>query len=143
MAKYPYFRDFHEDVRKVAHEAAEEFKKTAAEADQKADHSIVEKNLKRLGELSLFGLHIPREYGGQGLDIISHVIALEEMAKACVSTAFTCSTHTQALSCINMEGTEEQKRKYLPHLCKDKISAFALTEPMAGSDAASIKTTAR
>jgi len=143
MSKYPYFSDIHEEVVKVARVASDEFNKRASEADQKADHSIVESNLKRLAELNLSGLSIPKEYGGQGLDMISHVLVVEEIAKACVSTAFTFSTHTQAMGCIYQDGTDEQKRKYIPILCKDKIGAFALTESTAGSDPGSGKTRAK
>ncbi len=143
MSDYPYFRDVHEDVREIARGAAEEFKKTAAEADETADYSIVERNLKRLGELGLLGLHMPEEYGGAGLDLVSHYVALEEIAKGCLATAFSYNTHRLAMDVINIGGTEEQKKKYLPPLCKDKIASFAITEPEAGSDAAAIKTRAK
>ena len=143
MSDYPYFRDVHEDVRETARGAAEEFKKTAAEADETADYSIVERNLERLGELGLLGLHMPEEYGGAGLDLVSHYVALEEIAKGCLATAFSYNTHRLAMDVINIGGTEEQKKKYLPPLCKDKIASFAITEPEAGSDAAAIKTRAK
>ena len=143
MSKYPYFKDIHEEVLKVARAASEEFKKRASDADRNADHAIVESNLKRLEELNLSGLAIPREYGGQGLDMVAHTLVVEEIAKVCLSTAFTFSTHTQAMGCIYYDGTDEQKKKYLPALCKDKIGAFALTEPSAGSDPASGKTRAK
>lgn len=142
MANYPYFTDIHEDVRKTARGAAEEFKERAAEADQNADYTIVEKNLKRLGELSLLGIHIPERYGGQGLDLVSCAIALEEVAKSCASTALSYDAQTLTIDCINGGGTEEQKKKYIPSLCKDKIGAFALSEPEAGSDAAALRTKA-
>ena len=135
MAIYPYFEDIHEDVRKTAWGAAEEFKKTAAEADEKVDYSIVEKNLKRLGKLSLLGLCIPEKYGGQGLDVISYVLAVEELAKTCASTVASYNGQSLTSFSIDYAGAEEQKMKYLPPLCADKIGAFALTEPMAESDA--------
>jgi butyryl-CoA dehydrogenase len=139
---YPYFKDIHEDVRETARGAAEEFKKTAAEADEKADHSIVEKNLKRLEELGLQGLDIPEKYGGQGLDVTSCVITIEEVAKTCASTAISYIPNHLITHSLYHRGREEQKLKHIPPLCKDKIAAFALTEPVAGSDAAAIQTKA-
>ncbi|MCD6358570.1 MAG: acyl-CoA dehydrogenase family protein [Dehalococcoidia bacterium] len=143
MAEYPYFKDIHEDVRQIARGVAAEFKKTAAEADENSDYSIVERNLKRLGELNLLGLHIPKEFGGQGLDLISYMVALEEIEKACGGTGMSYDAQTLAIDSINEAGSDEQRKKYLPLLCKDKISAFGLSEPGAGSDSAALKTTAR
>jgi butyryl-CoA dehydrogenase len=142
MAIYPYFEDIHEDVRKTARGAAEEFKKTAAEADENADHSIIERNLKRLGELGLRGLDIPEKYGGQELGVISYAITVEEAAKACASTAISYVADNTALHSLYYGGREEQKLKHIPPLCKDKLVAFALTEPAAGSDAAAVQTRA-
>jgi len=89
MGKFPYFSDIHEEIREIARGAAEEFKKTAEEADRNHDYKIIEKNMKRLGELNLFGIHVPTEYGGEGLDLVGHFVALEEVAKGCLSTAFS------------------------------------------------------
>jgi|UniRef100_A0A7J3SL09 butyryl-CoA dehydrogenase len=142
MVEYPYFEESHKDVRDVARSAAEEFKEKAPEADEKEDFTIIERNLKRLGELGLLGLRIPPEYGGAGMDVRSYVIALEELAKVCASTALSYDAHVLAADSILIGGTEEQKKKYLPQLSKDKIGAFALSEPMAGSDAAALRATA-
>ncbi len=142
MGDYPYFTDVQKDVREIAQGAAQEFKETAAEADRTADYHIVEKNLKRLGELGLLGLQVPEEYGGTGLGYISHFVALEEIARTCLSTAFSFNTQRLAMDAILVGATEEQKKKYLPPLCKDKISSFATTEPEAGSDVAAMKTRA-
>lgn len=143
MEKLPYFEDVHKDVQDVAKKAAEEFSQTAPIADEKEDYTIIEKNLKRLGELGILGLRIPAEYGGQGLDMRSYVLSLEEIAKVCPSTALSYDAHVLAADSIMFAGNEDQKKKYLPMLAKDKIGAFALSEPYAGSDAAALKTTAQ
>jgi len=142
MGKFPYFTDVHDEIREIARGAAEEFKKTAEEADRNHDYKIIEKNMKRLGELNLFGIHVPTEYGGEGLDLVGHFVALEEVAKGCLSTAFSFNTQRLAMDTIRLGGTEEQKKKYLTEACAGSIISFATTEPEAGSDVASMKTTA-
>ena len=84
------------------------------------------------------------EYGGAGADMLSYVIVLEEIARACSSTCVVISAHTSlAAYPIYKFGTEEQKQKYLAPMCKgEKLGAFALTEPGAGTDAAAETTTA-
>jgi alkylation response protein AidB-like acyl-CoA dehydrogenase len=142
MAIYPFFEDIHEDVRKTARGAAEEFKKNAAEADEKADHSIIVNNLKRLGELNLLGIHIPEKYGGQELGVRAYAITIGEIARTCGATGLSYDGQHLCMDAINYGGTEEQKMKYLPPLCKDNIGAFGLSEPAAGSDAAALETRA-
>jgi alkylation response protein AidB-like acyl-CoA dehydrogenase len=142
MGKFPYFTDVHEEIREIARGAAEEFKKTAEEADHNHDYKIVEKNLKRLAELNLIGIHVPTEYGGEGLDLVGHFVALEEIAKGCLSTAFSFNTQRLAMDAIRLGGNEEQKKKYLSAACAGSIVSFATTEPEAGSDVASMKTNA-
>ncbi|PUA33150.1 MAG: hypothetical protein B7O98_01555 [Zestosphaera tikiterensis] len=142
MEGYPYFEEFHKDVVDVARKAAEEFARTAAEADEKEDYTIIERNLKRLGELGFLGIRIPTQYEGQGLDVRSYVLALEEIAKACPSTALSYDAHVLATDCILLAGNEDQKKRYLPKLAKTHIGAFALSEPYAGSDVAAIRTLA-
>jgi alkylation response protein AidB-like acyl-CoA dehydrogenase len=117
MGKFPYFTEEHEAVREIARGAAEEFKKTAEEADRKHDYNIIKKNLKRLAELNLIGIHIATEYGGEGLDFVGHCVALEEIAKGCLSTAFSFNTQRLAMDAIRLGGTEEQKKKYLIPAC--------------------------
>jgi butyryl-CoA dehydrogenase len=100
--------------------------------------------LKLAAEMELMGLPIPMEYGGAGLDVLSYCLLMEELGKVCLSTATTISVHV-ANGClpIYLDGTEEQKQTYLVPLARgEKIGAFALTEPEAGSDAARIQTTA-
>ncbi len=98
----------------------------------------------RLGELGLTGIVFPEEYGGAGADYISYAIAVEELSRVCGSTGVTLSAHLSL--CANpifMFGTEAQKQKYLVPLAKgEKLGAFGLTEPSAGSDAGGTKTTA-
>ncbi len=100
--------------------------------------------ISKLGELGFMGHFVPTEYGGSGLDYLSYIIAVEEISKACASTGIIVSAHN-SLACgpIVYFGTEQQKQKYLPELSSGKkLGCFALSEPEAGSDATSIKTTA-
>ncbi len=101
--------------------------------------------VRRMGQLGLMGLTIPQEYGGAGLDSISFLLAVKEISKVSASLGIILSVHT-SLACegIYKFGTEQQKKKFLIPLTKGEIlGAFALTEPVAGSDAAGITTTAR
>jgi alkylation response protein AidB-like acyl-CoA dehydrogenase len=98
----------------------------------------------RLAELGLTGIVFPEEYGGAGADYLSYAIAVEELSRVCGSTGVTLSAHLSlCANPIYMFGTEEQKQKFLAPLAKgEKIGAFGLTEPSAGSDAGGTKTTA-
>src|SRR2546423_6825262 len=91
------------------------------------------------------GVLIPREYGGAGLDALAFVICIEELAQACASTAVIVDVHTSVgTEPILLFGSEEQKKHWLPQLASGQLlGAFALTEAASGSDAASLKTTAR
>ncbi|MDR2162853.1 MAG: acyl-CoA dehydrogenase family protein [Clostridiales Family XIII bacterium] len=100
--------------------------------------------VKKMGEFGWMGIPFPEEYGGMGLDYISYAIAVEELARVDGGTGVIVSAHT-SLCCwpIFAYGTEEQKRKYLIPLTRgEKIGAFGLTEPNAGSDAGGTETTA-
>lgn len=112
-------------------------------ADEK--HEFPVRIIKKMGELGLMGIPIPEEYGGAGADFLSYILAIEEIAKGCASTAVILAVHTSVGSFpILYFGTEEQKRRYLPKLGSgEMIGAFALTEANAGSDASSLQTTAR
>jgi short-chain 2-methylacyl-CoA dehydrogenase len=92
---------------------------------------------RKMGEAGLFGIAIPKEYGGQGLDTLSYIIAVEELARVDSSPAATIAAHNSlGITPIYAYGTEEQKRKYIPGLCTgEKLWAFGLTELTAGSDA--------
>ncbi len=137
------FTEEQEIFRKTVREFAEkEIMPRAKEIDQRGEFPW--DIIKKMAELGLMGLPFPEEYGGAGGDTISYVIAVEEIARASGSVAITYSAHVSlACSPIYLFGTEEQKRKYLIPLARgEKIGAFALTEPWAGSDAAAIKTRA-
>ena len=99
--------------------------------------------IKKMGELSLLGMMVPEQYGGAGASAVSYVLAIEEIAFACASTAVTMSVSNLACGPILVFGDEEQKRKHLVPLASGKhIGAFAITEPETGSDAASVSTRA-
>lgn len=101
-------------------------------------------NIGKMGALGLMGMTVPAEYGGSKIDTMSYIIALEEIGKACASTGLTVEAHnTLGVGHIYERGNEEQRRKYLPNLLNGKgLAAWALTEPNAGSDAASMQTNA-
>lgn len=120
-----------------------EVKPTAAHIDETEEFPL--ENVKKMAKYGLMGMPFPKEYGGAGGDDVSYIMAVEELAKACASTSVILSAHT-SLCCwpIFKYGTEEQKQKYLPGLLKgEKLGAFALTEPNAGTDAASQQTIAK
>jgi len=98
----------------------------------------------KMGKLGLMGMTVPPEYGGSRIDTVSYMIALEEIGRVCGSTGLTVEAHNSlGVGHIYEKGTEEQRRKYLPKLLTGEgIAAWALTEPNAGSDAASLQTTA-
>ena len=109
------------------------------------EHRFPEEAVTAAIDGGLMGVLIPREYGGAGMDALAFAICIEELAKACASTAVIVDVHTSVgTEPILLFGTDEQKRRWLPRLAKGELlGAFALTEPSAGSDAASLKTTAR
>ena len=130
-------------LRDMLHEFADrEIAPKAARYDEQNEFPW--DNIKKMRELGLFGMIFPEEYGGQGLDTLSYVIAVEEISRACASTGITLAAHVSlGTSPIFNFGTAEQKRKYLPALCSgEKLAAFGLTEPEAGSDAGGTKTRA-
>ncbi len=99
---------------------------------------------REMGEMGLLGIPIPEQYGGAGLDYLSYAITVEEMARACASTALSLAAHT-SLVCLPlyMFGNEEQKQKYLTKVASgQELGAYGLTEPNAGSDAAGTETRA-
>ena len=103
-----------------------------------------EEVIKKIAEQEWMGIYFPPEYGGAGADMMSYVIVLEELARACSSTCVVVSAHSSLAGYpLYKFGTEQQKQKYLTPLCKgEMIGAFALTEPGAGTDAAASTTTA-
>ncbi len=113
------------------------------EMDEKKE--IPEDLLRKIAEMGYLGIIFPPEYGGAGLSYIDYCIILEEISKVDPSIGLTIAAHNSLCSNhIYLFGNEEQKRKYLTRLAKgETLGAWALTEPTAGSDAGSIKTTAR
>lgn len=130
-------------VREMVRDLAQkEIGPRAAEVDK--SEQFPAENIRKLGELGLLGLPYPERYGGGGGDTVSYAIAVEEVARACGSTALIFAAHV-SLGCapIYYFGTEEQKKKWLPRLCSGQgLGAFGLTEPEAGSDAGSTRTVA-
>ena len=122
--------------------AENEIKPLAKEIDETERFPL--ESVKKMAEMGMMGLPIPEEYGGSGTDQLGYVLEIEELAKACATTAIIVSAHT-SLCCwpILKFGTEEQKQKYLVPLARgEKLGAFALTEPSAGTDASMQKSTA-
>jgi butyryl-CoA dehydrogenase len=101
-------------------------------------------NFKKLAEVGFTGLAIPPEYDGSGGDVMALALVMVELAKACASTCDIIDAHISLCARpILLYGNEEQKKKYLPPLCRgEKVGAFAVTEAEAGSDIANVKTTA-
>ena len=99
---------------------------------------------KKMGEIGLFGMFVSEQYGGQGLDYLSYIIAVEEIARVDGSQAATVAAgNSLGIGPLYYFGTEAQKRKYLPRLCTGEfLWGFGLTEPSAGSDAGASKTNA-
>ena len=125
----------------------QEFSKTEIEPianELDANEQFPKKLVDKMGSLGLMGMIIPSKYGGAGLDMISFVTAIIELAKADASVAITMAAHTSLGSLpLFLYGSEEQKKRYLPRLAKGEIiGAFGLTEPDAGSDAGGTKTKA-
>lgn len=133
----------HQMLRKMYRDFAEnEVKPLAEEVDEK--EMFPEETVKKLGKLGMMGVYFPKEYGGAGADVLAYSMCVEELSKVCATTGVIVSAHT-SLCCapIFENGTEEQKKKYLPKLCRGEwIGAFGLTEPGAGTDASGQQTTA-
>lgn len=142
--KYPYLTEEHELIRQTVRDFAErEIKPVAAQLDEEAQFSP--ELTKRMGDLGLFGMTLPEKYGGQDLDTLSYIIAVEEMARVDGSHAATLAAHNSlGIGPLYGYGSEDQKTKYLPPLTTgDTLWAFGLTEPEAGSDSRNSKTRAR
>lgn len=133
----------HLAVRDAARDFAQNVLKPGVIERDEAQRFPVEE-MKQLGELGFLGMMVDPKYGGSGMDTLSYVLAIEEISKVDAS-ASVCLSVNNSLVCWGLEkfGTEEQKQKYLIPLAKgEKIGAFCLSEPEAGSDATSQQTTA-
>jgi butyryl-CoA dehydrogenase len=122
--------------------AENEVKDLAAEVDEK--HMFPRVTVDKMVKAGFMGIPFKKELGGQGCDILTYVLAVEELSRCCATTGVVLSAHTSLGSDpINHFGTPEQKKKFLVPLAKgEKLGAFALTEPGAGTDAAGVQTKA-
>jgi alkylation response protein AidB-like acyl-CoA dehydrogenase len=139
----PLLNEQHHLIRKSVRDFAErEIKPLAKELDDRQEFSV--ELTKKMGEMGLFGMIVSPEYGGQGFDYISYIIAVEELARIDSSQAATVAAgNSLGINPIFYYGSEEQKNKYLPILCSgQKLWGFGLTEPNAGSDSRNTKTNA-
>lgn len=130
-------------IKELAHKIAEEkIRPVAAQYDQSEEYPW--EIIKVIAGSDLFGLFIPEEYGGLGINVLNLCLATEELSRACGGIAVCYAASALGTFPIVLFGNDEQKKKYLPDLAKGKtIAAFAITEPEAGSDASAIKTTAK
>ncbi len=126
----------HEMARSLFRDFAQaEVKPLAQEVDEEERFPV--ETVEKMAKYGFLGIPIPREYGGQGCDILTYAMCVEELAKVCATTAVIVSAHTSlCMDPILTFGTEEQKQKFLVPLAKgEKLGAFGLTEPGAGTDA--------
>lgn len=130
-------------VKQMVREFAQDkVKPIAAEIDETERFPM--ENVKEMAKLGMMGIPFSKEYGGAGGDVLSYILTVEELSKVCGTTGVIVSAHTSlCASLINEFGTPAQKEKYLTPLAKgEKLGAFGLTEPGAGTDAAGQQTTA-
>jgi butyryl-CoA dehydrogenase len=127
---------------KVRSFAKERIAPIARELDERQEFPW--ENVKVMGEMGLLGVHVPRELGGMGLDYLSYILVVEELARWDASHSITVSAHTTlGTSPILNFGTQEQKERYIPHLASGRVlGGFGLTEPEAGSDSGGTRTRA-
>ena len=126
----------HEMARQLFKDFAEkEVKPLAQEVDE--EERFPRETVEKMAKYGFMGIPVPKEYGGQGCDILTYAMCVEELSKVCGTTGVIVSAHTSlCIDPILTYGTEEQKQKYLPDLASGrKIGAFGLTEPGAGTDA--------
>ncbi|MBR9977553.1 MAG: acyl-CoA dehydrogenase family protein [Bacteroidetes bacterium] len=139
-----YEQEEHRLIRQTVREFAEqEIKPVARELDERQEFSY--ELTRKMGELGLFGMVTPVEYGGQGMDYLSYIIAVEELARVDGSHAATVAAHNSlGIGPLALYGRKEQKEKYIPRLCTgEALWAFGLTEADAGSDSRGSKTSAQ
>src|SRR5688572_2460823 len=138
-----YFSEQHLQVREMVRQfARDEVAPVAAKHD--ADATFPWDNIRKMGDLGLLGIPWPEELGGAGLDTLSYMIVIEELARVDASHGLTVSAHTTlGTSPIVHMGNDAQRQQYVPLLASGRVlGGFGLTEPDAGSDAGGTKTTA-
>ena len=131
------------DMQKMFREFAEKEVKPIAE-DIDENERFPEENVPKMAEAGFLGIPVPEQYEGQGGDVLTYILCVEEMSRACATTGVIVSGHTSlCIDPILHFGTEEQKKKYIPDLASGrKLGGFGLTEPNAGTDASRQKTIA-
>jgi alkylation response protein AidB-like acyl-CoA dehydrogenase len=130
-------------IQKIAGEFAQKYVEPIAEKIDK-ENIIPEEIINTLGELGLLGIPFAEEYGGSGAGYQSYVLALEQIAKCSAGVGVTIGASTLGLGAIDKFGTEEQKQKYMPPVCRgEQLASFAFTEPGTGSDPKQIQSTAQ
>lgn len=131
-------------LRKVVQDFAEKEVVPEIERMEKEDRFPID-IVKKMGELGLMGIPIPEKYGGAGMDFTSYIQTIHELSKVSATVGVILSVHTSVgTNPILYFGNESQKRQFLPKLASGEyLGAFALTEPGSGSDAGSLKTTAK
>ena len=131
------------DLREGVHRWAQERVKPIAGDIDKSDRFPAHL-WKEMGELGLLGITVPEEYGGSNMSYLAHTVAVEEVARASASVSLSYGAHSNlCVNQIKLNGTEEQKLKYLPGLCSGiDVGALAMSEPNAGSDVVSMKLSA-
>lgn len=135
--------DEHEMLRDAVRDFAQrEIVPIAAHHDETGEFPL--ETIRKMGEMGLMGIEVPEEYGGAGMDTIAYVLAMIEIAKADASHSTVVSVNNSLVNYALMKfGTEEQKQKYLAPIARgEKIGAYSLTEPMSGSDAATMRSRA-
>ncbi|PZO64401.1 MAG: acyl-CoA dehydrogenase [Paracoccus denitrificans] len=135
--------DLGEDVnalREMVHRWAQDRVKPLA-ADTDRDNAFPNELWTEMGDLGLLGITVPEEFGGAGMGYLAHTIAVEEIARASASISLSYGAHSNlCVNQIKLNGTDEQKRKYLPDLCSGKaVGALAMSEEGAGSDVVGMK----
>jgi short/branched chain acyl-CoA dehydrogenase len=137
------FDEEHRLIRDTVREFAEhEIRPVCAELDEREEFSV--ELTRKMAGIGLFGITVPEKYGGQGMDYLAYVIAVEELARIDGSQAATVAAgNSLGIGPLYYFGTEEQRRKYLPRLCSgEALWSFGLTEPNAGSDSRGSQTVA-
>lgn len=143
MISFPTLTESHNLYRNKIRKFAESvIKPVAAQLDEEGSFSV--EITKKMGQMGFFGINLPKAYGGQDLDTLSYIIAVEELARIDGSQAATVASHNSlGLGPIYKFGTDNQKNELLPSLCTgEKLWAFGLTEPTAGSDSRGTKSEA-
>src|ERR671915_1521682 len=136
--------DEQREIQALARDVAQaEIEPYAADWDR--DHRFPTELYEKLAELGLMGVCVPEELEGAGADFLSYILVLEELSRADAGVGVTVAVHTSAATLpILMFGTDEQRSRFAPPLARGEVlGSFALTEPEAGSDAGSLRTSAR